>query len=147
MVKERKPQTGASNLNSSRLTSTKNGKPANESNFVRTLSHRVIASEKHAKPNTTNKKERTIKGAATWGPSEVYERDFTSTHHASYLNPIGIADDPHKFRSLTTEQIATQNEENRIRRMAVENMVKIAKSTHGTMASMLRSVRIYIQCL
>ena len=144
MVKERKLQIGASNLSAregeAESSPAKSGiRLAHKSNFVRTWSHQLLAPDMYQSPEAVNKNFRDIRTTATWRPSEVMERDFTTTHKSTFLNPKDAkSPDPHP--SLTTAEIAKLNEEERVRREAVENMVKTVKNTHGTVASMLKSV-------
>lgn len=146
MVKERKLQSGVSNAPTPRDEAKGGpGSPggvlfAGKSKFVRTWSHQLIAPEMYKKPDTGNKREVQIKTTATWRPNEVGTRDFTTTHKDTYLNPASIPVVDYGFKESSSEEIAAKNTELKMRQRAVDSMCKLVKSTHGTMAAMLRSV-------
>eukprot|EP01031_Cornospumella_fuschlensis_P031424 gene31424-37982_t len=148
MVKERKIQMGASNLSArdgsierpldSPSSSKSSIKFAQNSNFVRTWSHQLIAPEMYKPPKKDNKNFVDLRTTATWRPSEVKQRDFATTHKAEYLNPSEIKS-PEHAPAPSSEEVEAQRAENKVRYDAVENMCKTVKSTHGTVGSMLKS--------
>lgn len=145
MVRERKPQTGATNLNSSRseasldhAPSIANNSKSTASTFTRSWAHTMISPDEYAK-NNLEETRRTLKMTATWKPAEVYRRDFQTVHSSSYKEHQESNNNNHMAK--TTEEIAAENVQRKQREDAVDNMCKLVRTSYGTVASMLRSVK------
>lgn len=118
MVKERKAQTGATNLTGGRGELTKT--------MGRGSSTGVLEAPKG------------MALTATWKPSKPPSRDFLTIHRETYQNPKEIKDmEP---PAKTTLQIAEENMRKQSEQEAVDNLCKLVRTTHGTVGSMLRSV-------
>lgn len=115
---------------------------AQNSSFVRTWSHQLIAPEMYKPPKKDEKNFVDLRTTATWRPSEVKQRDFTTTHKAEYLNPSEISS-PEHAPAPSAEEVEAERAESQNQYKAVENMCKTVKTTHGTVGSMLKSVSIY----
>lgn len=149
MVRERKLQMGATNMSArensierppdSPGSSKSSVKFAQNSKFVRTWSHQLIAPEMYKPPKKDTKNFVDLRTTATWRPAEVKLRDFATTHKAEYLNPSEISS-PEHAPAPSTDEIEAERAEHKKRYDAVENMCKTVKTTHGTVGSMLKSV-------
>ncbi len=148
MGKERKPQTGATNLsarnqNAPPPLTLQQPKPSEEpsiepTNIQRGLAHKLIAPDLY----NTNVKEddsyRKLKVTATWTPLNIYNRDFETTNSDDYRDPSMYPSSEH--HSKTTLDIATEAIKDREEVEAINNMCKLVRASYGTVATMLRSV-------
>eukprot|EP00981_Chlorochromonas_danica_P002272 scaffold440_cov277-Ochromonas_danica.AAC.6 len=167
MVKERKLQSGVSNLSSRLPLTSPTPTPAapstptttttttqqqqqqqqaqaigstDKSNFTRAWSHQLLAPEMyHSSDTMGDSDQRKKKLTATWKPSEVTKTDFTTTSHSSYINPKAVFQVDYCPKELSSDEIAAKNEEVRRQKEAVHALCQVVKSTHGTVAAMLRA--------
>lgn len=149
MGRERKVQTGSSNLSArmdnstlSTTASSLNDFPDNstsKSKYIsRTLTSKLLAPDLHHE----KKSEKTITGpakeTATWKPAKVYERDFVTVHNDTFSDPLHRFDPLHPPKS--TFEIAEEAVKKKEEKEAVDNLCKLVRTTYGTVATMLRSV-------
>lgn len=143
MVRERKHQTGASNLASGRSDpSQQNNVSVNNSSekstFTRAWAHTMIAPDEYKQKELAETK-RCLKLSATWKPKSIYERDFETVHSASYTDLRNVkVHEGVKPKSL--EEIAADNARTKNRQEAVDNMCRLVRGAYGTVATMLRTV-------
>lgn len=143
MVRERKHQTGASNLASGRSDpSQQNNASVNnfseKSTFTRAWAHTMIAPDEYKQKELAETK-RSLKLSATWKPKSIYERDFETVHSASYTDLRNVkVHEGVKPKSL--EEIAADNARTKNRQEAVDNMCRLVRGAYGTVATMLRTV-------
>lgn len=142
MVRERKHQTGASNL-SARTENTATVVSANDSKstFTRAWAHTMIAPDEY-KRKALEETRRELKLSATWKPKEIYKRDYQTVHTESYTDFKDIKVEE-RFQPKSLEQIAAENARARKRQEAVDNMCHLVRNAYGTVATMLRTVSAY----
>jgi hypothetical protein len=149
MKRDRKPQTGATNLSArstsnnsndgnSVAVSTTQTSSTNNSTFTRSWAHTIISPEeyKHLAPEETSR----LKMTATWKPADVYKRDFLTVNKESYKEYKDYR--PHKLIPKTTEEIAEENLKHKAEVEAVDRMCQLVRTSYGTVATMLRSVSL-----
>lgn len=154
MGRERKPQTGATNL--SARSASHNQLPAvasaaggadqqgdqstadGSSKVALSLAHKLIAPDlfKPTKKNDDDVKK--LKVTATWTPATIYKRDFETIHSESFQNPKNFPQEHHRTKS--TKDIAEEAIKTRGEVEAIQNMCKLVRASYGTVATMLRSV-------
>jgi hypothetical protein len=155
MVRERKNQLGSSNL-SARLDNTSFGSNTStiQSNeflqpvksptgtFIKSLTNSLIAPDVFNNTSTLSKAGKK-KETATWKPAPIYERDYETVHRTAFTDPHTRVDhrppSPKSTYEIAEENIALQEE-----KVAVDNLCKLIRSTYGTCATMVRSVRVFL---
>lgn len=155
MGRERKNQLGTSNLsarldnstlgsNSSTILTNDFGapSPAPTGSYVKTLTRSLLAPDSFQAATKTEKSEKK-KETATWKPAKIYERDFGTVHNESFTDPVNRRN-PHLPTPKSTYEIAKEQIELREEKDAVDNLCKLIRTSYGTVASMLRSVSIFI---
>lgn len=166
MGKERKPQTGATNLsarippplspsgqhptqqqpqtqgeNDGHNQAVASSSSAELVNGVpkiqRGIAHKLLAPDLY---KTANKETHyaKLKVTATWTPLGIYKRDFETTHADDYRDPNNVPTVEH--HSKTTLDIATEAIKEQDEVDAINNMCKLVRTSYGTVATMLRSV-------
>jgi hypothetical protein len=151
MGRERKVQTGSSNLSARMDNSTISTTASSLSDFPdsslskskyvsKSLTSKLLAPDAH---NHEKRSERSVgpaKETATWKPAKVYERDFLTVHKETFSDPGNRFDPLHPPKS--TFEIAEETLKKKEEKDAVDSLCKLVRTTYGTVASMLRSVRI-----
>ena len=137
MVKERKAQTGATNLSArSEILSTK--KDTVPVAFTRSWTHKLISPDVYQPKDTDHSNDRKIENTATWLPLAIHRRDFNSTTSTSYSDPRTV---PVKVRKIrTTKEIEDDDARAAKQRESVEALSKLARKCYGTTGAMLKSV-------
>lgn len=127
MVKERKAQTGATNLSARSGTSISlsSQNSASTGKLTREWAHTMIAPEDYKKKSEEPSANQ-LKLMATWKPVEMYKRDFSTTHKEDYR--LHEDEPTHKMAAAkSTEQIAAENLEKRDQEAAVDTMCGLGK--------------------
>jgi hypothetical protein len=151
MVRERKPQTGATNL-SARSASGKallpvvpvaadtGGNSTASKVAVRSVAHKLLAPDLYKSTHKTNSEFDDLKITATWTPNDVYKRDFHTVYNDSFVDPKEVDNQTGRHGTMSTLEIAKQTVKRRDEVDSINNMCKLVRASYGTVASMLRSV-------
>lgn len=136
--KERRASHGATNL-----TARSEKGSIIKKEFYRSWTHKLISPDVHQQHTKPVDMENVCNDTATWRPVRMYERNFASTTHDSYIDPKQAPQIPelHEF----SEEEMRRNRDTRAKQLdAVEALCKTAKAHYGTTAAMLKSVSILI---
>lgn len=148
MVKERKLQTGSSNLSargSCDMSMSKTMPGSNKKLFQKSYTHKLICPDEYPPAVRSGTHDRHIEKSAIWRPADLYRRDFQTIHRASFL-------DPQKQKPPTEmaaeKSLAEIDGANRLREKqvtALEQLVLFTKEHYGTSAAMMKRVSQNIQ--
>jgi len=127
MVKERRAQTGATNLSAKGESSRSQSRGVSTGNLMNTNGSASLS---------------TSSLTATWKPANVPARDFLTIHKETFQNPKEYKDSLPLPR--TTLQIAEEKLKLQKELEAIDSLCKVVRTTHGTVGSMLRSVSFLI---
>jgi len=100
----------------------------------------LISPDVHQPTSAAFDTEHVYPNTATWRPVPLFDRDFTTTNSASYLNPKDqkqIAE----HHEVSEEELAERRRVRDDQIEAVEALCKTAKAHFGTTASMMKVVR------
>ncbi len=156
MGRERKPQTGATNLSARSVSCSHlpavqsaggvdvgdNSTTDSSSKVARSIAHKLLAPDLYKSTKKNDDDMKKLKVTATWTPLNVYKRDFETIHRESFQNPSTFPVEKHKQKS--TKEIAEEAIKRRSEVEAINNMCKLVRTSYGTVATMLRSVSPYL---
>jgi hypothetical protein len=137
MVKERKIQTGASNLSA-------RGPMSSPEKLATSLTHKLICPDEFPSSIGDPSKARIIKDSATWRPAAIYSRKFESVAQASFKDPSTLKPPPTLTHQKSSDEIFAERERSDAAEGGLIQFVEFVKSRYGTTASMLRKVKFAI---
>ena len=132
MGKERKLQTGASNLSARGLGNS-------PEKLATSLTHKLICPDEFPVAAGDHSKTRVIKDSATWRPAAIFDRKFESVSSASYKNPA-TQSLPKQLLQRTSAEIFAERKDEEEAVSGLITFVEFVKSRYGTTASMLKKV-------
>ena len=135
-ARERKPNHGATNL-----TARSERGSIIKSEFYRSWTHKLISPDVHQSTSAPVDTDHVYKKSATWRPVDLVERNFTTTHSSSYLNPKDQTPLP-DHRERSEEELAHERQVKEDQIEAVNALCKTAKAHFGTTASMMKVVSV-----
>ena len=139
MVKERKPQTGSTNLDSSRYYELP---ITSQDTLTRSITHKIIVPDPPAPlPYEYKRRLREVPKLATWKAANPLKSDFNTTHETSYTDPASRAVEPgfeSSFSSLKAEEMRhlAQN-------AAIDKLNRVAKNRFGSISNLFKAVRVW----
>jgi len=143
MVKERKPQTGSTNLDSSRYYELP---ITSQDSLTRSVTHKIIVPDPPVPlPYEARRRIREVPQVATWKAGNPLKKDFKTTHETSYTDPASRIDEPgfeSSFSSLKAEEMRhlAQNS-------AIDKLNRVAKHRFGSCSNLFKAVCISHFCL
>ncbi len=140
MVKERKAQTGATNLSARSDTNQNEKSNAGPSKFFRSWTHKLVSPDEYHARDPNLDKVREISNTATWLPLKIHSRDFNSTSSASFRDPRTIPVKQKKVRTI--QEIEEDDKRLADQRESVTSLCKLATRAYGTTAAMMKSASI-----
>ncbi len=155
MGRERKPQTGATNLSARSVSCSQlpavqsagggdvgDNSTDSSSKVAHSIAHKLLAPDLYNSSKKNDDGMKKLKVTATWTPLNVYKRGFETIHRESFQNPSTFPVEKHKQKS--TKEIAEEAIKRRSEVEAINNMCKLVRTSYGTVATMLRSVSTYL---
>lgn len=142
-MRERKPRGGITNLNSAR-SSGENQKvldKTEDKSFVqryKSPTFKTIVPDKGKDANLTDTSRKiSIDTTSVWGVKNVYNRDFTTTHKESFLDPETI---PHVvIDTKTAAEIHAEGVRDRKSRAAMKKLIDMTTTVYGSTSQMFRA--------